>query len=65
MVISNMGPNIAAAFTLADSHNPDNMVPVSTGDLVGGSPYESAIEQDKPTLDMAGVGADGFCRGQP
>lgn len=31
------------------------MVPVSTGDLVGGSPYESAVRQDKPTLDMAKV----------
>ena len=30
------GADVAAAFTLADSHNPDNMVPVSTGDLVGG-----------------------------
>ncbi len=60
------GADVAAAFTLADSHNPDNMVPVSTGDLVGGSPYESAVRQDKPTLDMAKVwGADGFCRGQP
>ncbi|MEQ6137379.1 5'-nucleotidase C-terminal domain-containing protein [Bifidobacterium breve] len=49
------GADIAAAFTLADSHNPDNMVPVSTGDLVGGSPYESAVKQDKPTLDMAKV----------
>lgn len=49
------GADVAAAFTLADSHNPDNMVPVSTGDLVGGSPYESAVEQDKPTLDMAKV----------
>lgn len=49
------GADVAAAFTLADSHNPDNMVPVSTGDLVGGSPYESAVRQDKPTLDMAKV----------
>lgn len=49
------GADVAAAFTLADSHNPDNMVPVSTGDLVGGSPYESAVKQDKPTLDMAKV----------
>ena len=49
------GADVAAAFTLADSHNPDNMVPVSTGDLVGGSPYESAGKQDKPTLDMAKV----------
>lgn len=49
------GADAAAAFTLADSHNPDNMVPVSTGDLVGGSPYESAVKQDKPTLDMAKV----------
>lgn len=49
------GADVAAAFTLADSHNPDNMVPVSTGDLVGGSPYESAVKQDKPTFDMAKV----------
>lgn len=49
------GADVAAAFTLADGHNPDNMVPVSTGDLVGGSPYESAVKQDKPTLDMAKV----------
>lgn len=49
------GADVAAVFTLADSHNPDNMVPVSTGDLVGGSPYESAVKQDKPTLDMAKV----------
>lgn len=49
------GADVTAAFTLADSHNPDNMVPVSTGDLVGGSPYESAVKQDKPTLDMAKV----------
>lgn len=49
------GADVAAAFTLADSHNPDNMVSVSTGDLVGGSPYESAVRQDKPTLDMAKV----------
>lgn len=49
------GADVAAAFILADSHNPDNMVPVSTGDLVGGSPYESAVKQDKPTLDMAKV----------
>lgn len=49
------GADVAAAFTLADSHNPDNMVPVSTGDLMGGSPYESAVRQDKPTLDMAKV----------
>ena len=38
---------------MADSHNPGNMIPVSTGDLVGGSPYESAVEKDQPTLDMA------------
>lgn len=43
----------AAGFALADSHNPGNMVPVSAGDLVGGSPYESALEQDRPMLDMA------------
>ncbi|MBT1174960.1 bifunctional metallophosphatase/5'-nucleotidase [Bifidobacterium sp. LC6] len=47
------GADNAAAFTLADSHNPDNMVPVSTGDLVGGSPYDSAVAKDQPTLDMA------------
>ncbi|MBT1163828.1 bifunctional metallophosphatase/5'-nucleotidase [Bifidobacterium felsineum] len=47
------GADNAAAFTLADSHNPGNMVPVSTGDLVGGSPYESAVAKDQPTLDMA------------
>jgi 2',3'-cyclic-nucleotide 2'-phosphodiesterase (5'-nucleotidase family) len=47
------GADNATAFTLADSHNPGNMVPVSTGDLVGGSPYESAAELDQPTLDMA------------
>lgn len=38
---------------MADSHNPGNMIPVSTGDLVGGSPHESAVEKDQPTLDMA------------
>ncbi|MBT1172995.1 bifunctional metallophosphatase/5'-nucleotidase [Bifidobacterium sp. MA2] len=43
----------AAAFALADAHNPGNVVPVSAGDLVGGSPYESAFEQDRPTLAMA------------
>ncbi|MBW3089516.1 bifunctional metallophosphatase/5'-nucleotidase [Bifidobacterium miconisargentati] len=47
------GADVAAAFTLADSHNPGNMVAVSAGDLVGGSPYESAVQQDKPTLAMA------------
>lgn len=47
------GADNAAAFTLADSHNPGNMVPVSSGDLVGGSPYESAVAKDQPTLDMA------------
>lgn len=47
------GADNATAFTVADSHNPGNMIPVSTGDLVGGSPYESAVEKDQPTLDMA------------
>lgn len=47
------GADNATAFTVADSHNPGNMIPVSTGDLVGGSPYESAVEKDRPTLDMA------------
>ncbi|PJM79544.1 bifunctional metallophosphatase/5'-nucleotidase [Bifidobacterium scaligerum] len=47
------GADNAAAFAVASDHNPGNMIPVSTGDLVGGSPYESAVEQDKPTLDMA------------
>ncbi|PLS29032.1 metallophosphoesterase, partial [Bifidobacterium parmae] len=47
------GETNAAGFALADAHNPGNMVPVSAGDLVGGSPYESAFEKDKPTLDMA------------
>ncbi|MBT1180437.1 bifunctional metallophosphatase/5'-nucleotidase [Bifidobacterium sp. CP2] len=43
----------AEGFELAESHNPGGMVAVSAGDLVGGSPYESAYEQDRPTLDMA------------
>ncbi|WP_055426471.1 bifunctional metallophosphatase/5'-nucleotidase [Bifidobacterium aesculapii] len=43
----------ANAFDLAEAYNPGNMVPVSAGDLVGGSPYESAFEQDEPTLKMA------------
>lgn len=47
------GADNATAFTVADSHNPGNMIPVSTGDLVGGSPHESAVEKDQPTLDMA------------
>lgn len=47
------GDDVAAGFTLADAHNPGHMVPVSAGDLVGGSPYESAFEQDRPTLEMA------------
>ena len=42
------GADNATAFTVADSHNPGNMIPVSTGDLVGGSPYESAVEKDQP-----------------
>ena len=42
------GADSATAFTVADSHNPGNMIPVSTGDLVGGSPYESAVEKDQP-----------------
>ena len=50
------GADNATAFTVADSHNPGNMIPVSTGDLVGGSPYESAVEKDQPTLDMAKIG---------
>lgn len=49
------GADVASAFTLADSHNPGNMIPVSAGDLVGGSPYESAVKRDQPTLDMAKV----------
>ena len=47
------GSDNAVAFTLADSHNPGHMVPVSSGDLVGGSPYDSAVAKDRPTLDMA------------
>ncbi|KAA8828803.1 bifunctional metallophosphatase/5'-nucleotidase [Bifidobacterium tissieri] len=39
----------------ARRHNPGNTVFVSTGDLVGGSPYPSAAQQDRPTLDMAGI----------
>ncbi|WP_143248649.1 metallophosphoesterase [Bifidobacterium vansinderenii] len=39
----------------ARRHNPGNTVAVSAGDLVGGSPYPSAVQQDRPTLDMAGV----------
>ena len=47
------GEDNASAFALAGAYNPGNMVPVSAGDLVGGSPYESAFEKDRPTLDMA------------
>ncbi|WP_140444446.1 MULTISPECIES: bifunctional UDP-sugar hydrolase/5'-nucleotidase [unclassified Bifidobacterium] len=47
------GEDNASAFALAEAHNPGAMVKVSAGDLVGGSPYESAFEQDRPTLDMA------------
>ncbi|RSX50757.1 bifunctional metallophosphatase/5'-nucleotidase [Bifidobacterium callimiconis] len=39
----------------ARRHNPGNTVFVSAGDLVGGSPYPSAVQRDRPTLDMAGV----------
>lgn len=39
------GADNATAFTVADSHNPGNMIPVSTGDLVGGSPHESAVDE--------------------
>lgn len=47
------GADNAMAFDVADSHNPGNLIAVSTGDLVGGSPYESAALDDQPTLDMA------------
>ncbi|KAA8826346.1 bifunctional metallophosphatase/5'-nucleotidase [Bifidobacterium reuteri] len=47
------GADVATAFTLANGHNAGNMVAVSAGDLVGGSPYESAVAKDRPTLDMA------------
>lgn len=47
------GADVATAFSLAEGHNSGNMVAVSAGDLVGGSPYESAVQKDRPTLDMA------------
>lgn len=37
----------------AREYNPGGMVAVSDGDLVGGSPYESSREKDRPTLDIA------------
>nr|WP_240542090.1 5'-nucleotidase C-terminal domain-containing protein [Bifidobacterium sp. CP2] len=43
----------AAYKKLAVDHNPGNSVFVSSGDLVGASPFESAYFQDKPTLEMA------------
>lgn len=46
------GADNAMAFDVADSHNLGNLIAVSTGDLVGGSPYESAALDDQPTLDM-------------
>lgn len=47
------GVDNAYAFELADSHNSGNVIPVSTGDFVGGSPYDSAVLKDQPALDMA------------
>ncbi|PWG60447.1 bifunctional metallophosphatase/5'-nucleotidase [Bifidobacterium catulorum] len=40
-------------FDKAREYNPGNTVLVSTGDLVGGSPYESSSQHDAPTLAMA------------
>ncbi|WP_164514737.1 5'-nucleotidase C-terminal domain-containing protein [Bifidobacterium goeldii] len=47
------GTDVARAFEIARSHNPGAMIPVSAGDLVGGSPYDSASQNDEPTLRMA------------
>ncbi|TPF94711.1 5'-nucleotidase [Bifidobacterium sp. UTBIF-68] len=43
----------AAYQKLAVQHNPGNSVFVSSGDLVGASPFESSYFQDTPTLNMA------------
>lgn len=60
------GADNATAFTVADSHNPGNMIPVSTGDLVGGSPYEFGGGEG-PTHAGYGqsVGIDDFGDRQP
>ncbi|PLS29685.1 multifunctional 2',3'-cyclic-nucleotide 2'-phosphodiesterase/5'-nucleotidase/3'-nucleotidase [Bifidobacterium parmae] len=48
------GQWIEAAYKkLAADHNPGNSVFVSSGDLVGASPFESSYFKDKPTLEMA------------
>ena len=43
----------AAYKKLAVDHNPGNSVFVSSGDLVGASPFESSYFKDTPTLNMA------------
>lgn len=47
------GPAVASAWQAARAGNPDASLFVSAGDLVGGSPYDSAAQRDQPTLDMA------------
>ncbi|MBW3087394.1 bifunctional metallophosphatase/5'-nucleotidase [Bifidobacterium sp. 82T24] len=44
---------VGERFGKAMEYDPDNTVLVSDGDLVGGSPYESASQRDAPTLAMA------------
>lgn len=47
------GPAVAAAWGRAKMRNPGGAVMVSDGDLVGGSPYDSASQDDRPALAMA------------
>ena len=47
------GADVASAFELAQNRNPRGTIAVSAGDLVGGSPFDSASQKDKPTLEMA------------
>ncbi|WP_217623982.1 bifunctional metallophosphatase/5'-nucleotidase [Bifidobacterium simiarum] len=47
------GPWIADQLGRVREYNPGNTVAVSAGDLVGGSPYESALHKDEPALAMA------------
>lgn len=47
------GPAVASAWQAARAGNPGASLLVSAGDLVGGSPYDSAAQRDQPALDMA------------